>query len=617
MIISKKQEKRIKKEYPGKSVKQISLELNISSAQTYKILGLQTDLWDIRLENLTGCLCCILFLAAPFVFLRGLSNFADLPQRVFIQTLSIFILLVWSLRKVVTSELRIQKNPLFFVVSLFVIWSITSLSWAHYRHEGFYSVVHWAACCAIFLAVTTLNHDKWIKRILYSIIAAVAGVVILGLCQQLFSSGWVPVIRSPAAVFANPNMASQYVVIILPLVVSIGFSRKGGWIKYAAWIIAILSLVFLFYTQCRAAWVAIVCAAAWTAMLLAGKKFGSGLVLKPFAAFFAVLIVLVMAGVLTGTADDLVKKAGGSAKYRLIVWENSLEMVKEKPLTGFGAGGFKVFYPGYTYKATIDTAFSKEKQIRRAHNDFVQFAVELGIGGLLLFAALPLYGLFMAWHFIVQGNKPALNPVALGISAGLVSFMSTAFFSFPFQRSMPPLIVFTYLGIMTVLFSRFLGGSNRLKVKFPRAAGAIILFTVLVAGGALTSFNLKNITCDRYFHKAMAREKRALNKQALSAGLKANKYNPNRMDVLTTVGRAYVTTGKFDHAIRVLEEVVSKQPYNLNALFILGVAHANAGEKEKALEAFRLALIIKPDFREAKKIIASLKARGRVRIKLT
>jgi len=660
MGLSNKQIKYIKKEYPKKSVEQLSRELNLKTGQIYKVLGLQSEMRAFRLDNLTGYLACIFLLIAPFVFIKGLSNFADLPQRVFIQAATVCLLLLWVLRGIVKAEIRVPKNPIYLVAAAFIFWSFATLLWAHNRYEAFYSAVHWAACGAVFFAISNILYkDKWIELILTAIFAAAAGVVLLGLGQQFFKLDWVPMMSPPSATFANPNMASHYVAIVLPLVLSMGFYKRKSFLGYTAWMVAILSVLFIFYTRTRASWVAVACALIWMGLVLAKKRFGTAFILKAFAVIFIALIVFAVTGLMSGRVDRVIKKAGGSAKYRLIVWENSLEMVKEKPLQGFGAGSFKVFYPSYTYKAEIDKAFDKAKQIRRVHNDYIQTAVEMGIPGFLLFIALPLYGLFMAWQLIhpdkdspsdrlvpqnplkakrhvskdVLSNgkldpaRPSgkhdhigvdgeLQLLVIGISAGIVSFMATAFFSFPLQRSMPLLIVFTYLSIIAVLYNRCNLGENILKLRMPKALGIIALVILLVSGGALIRFNWRNIICDRYFHTAMSMEKRRANRLALTAGLNAHKYNKYRTDVLSTVGRAYVTTGNLTKGIEVLREVTSRCPYNLNALFILGAAYSNSGNKEKALETFRQVLKIKPRFPEAKKIISSLKAYGKVRVKL-
>jgi len=115
----------------------------------------------------------------------------------------------------------------------------------------------------------------------------------------------------------------------------------------------------------------------------------------------------------------------------------------------------------------------------------------------------------------------------------------------------------------------------------------------------------------------MGMEKQGSQKSALSAGLQAHGYNKYRMDVLTTAGRAYAATGEPDKAIATLEKVTQTHPFDLNALFILGIAYANNDMNEKALGVFRTVLELNPDSPEAKKIVCLLNSRKTVRINLT
>ena len=176
--------------------------------------------------------------------------------------------------------------------------------------------------------------------------------------------------------------------------------------------------------------------------------------------------------------------------------------------------------------------------------------------------------------------------------------------------------VFIYLGILTVLYNGSFADEKVLKLRVSKTFGVIALMVLLVAGTALIQFNWGNIISDEYFRTAMAMEKKKANSRALEAGLNAHKYNKYRTDILSTVGRAYVTTGKFNQGIEVLERATSKYPYHLNALFILGVGYANSGNKEKALETFKRVLKIKPEMPDIKRLILILKTRGKVKVNL-
>ncbi|MCX5895599.1 MAG: O-antigen ligase family protein [Proteobacteria bacterium] len=615
-MLSNKQINRIKKEYPKKSVNQIAEELHISPSQIYRVLSLKDELVIFWIDTVIGFLTIALLLIAPLVFIRGLHDFADLPQRVFIQTIAVCLLLLWFLRTCIKKTVTIPRNPLFLILPGFIVWSLLTLFWARDTYEGFYAAIHIAACGAVSLMVSTILSDtKWVTRMLWTMLVSATIVVIIGLAQQLLQFQWIPMAISPAATFGNPNMAADYVAIVLPLIIIMGLSQQRIVIRYVVIAIVLLSIVFLFYTHCRGAALAVVCSSMYMAFLYVRRKYSLPINFKWTGVTVFLIGCLISICVFSGLNTSLKKAA--LSEYRLIAWKNCLEMVKAKPLQGFGAGNFKIFYPAYSHKAVIDPAFDTTKHIGKAHNDYIQIAAELGMPGLLLFLMIPLYGLVLSWRLMQLSTFTSSQSAVIGLAGGLLAFMVVAFFSFPMQRAVPPLLIFTYLGILATLYNQGVSKNNIWRIKFPQAVGLIIMFCLFIAGFIFIRFDWENIIGDRYYVIAMGMEKSGMHSSALSAGLHAHNYNKYRMDILTTVGRAYAATGEPDKAITILKKVTEGQPYNLNALFLLGAAYANADNNEKALETFRRVLQIQPDFQEAKKIVCLLKAHGKVRVGLS
>jgi len=619
MALSKQQIKQIQKQYPQKSVETIAWELHLPAGHIYKALGLHQELSLYRIEKAAHYIIVFILVCAPFVFMRGISDYADLPQRVFIQTGVFCLMALCAIRVVVSRELIVSKNILLPLCLIFIFWGWTTVLWAQSKYEGFYSIIHWSACAFVFFtSIVLLRKDTVIPVFLYSLCCALAGTVLLGLSQEFLNVHFIPQSAPPAAVFANTNVAAEYVALILPVIMGVGWYRKKKvLLLYACLFVVLLSSVFLFFTNCRSAWVALFCSTLWAAVLIIKAQLNKKLLRNLVLAAVVLGVILVGISFTPGLLQKTVRLAGGSAVYRTIVWENSLAMLREKPMQGFGVGGFKIFYPGYTNKATVDMAFDKSKQIRRAHNDYIQIAVETGLPGALLFTGLLGWGLVVAWRLVGCREVFQFVPLVIGISSGMVAFMVTACFGFPFQRAVQPVVVFTYLAILCILYGQTRQPDRFYKFKVPRQMGIAFLVLICIAGVLLARFNVRNILSDGYFHEAMSMEKAGANKRALAAGLQASTYNPYRMDILTTVGRAYVTTGSLDKGTEALEKVVSVQPYNLNALFILGAAYANAGKNEQALETFRRVLRIKPHFTEAQRIIAAIKTHGGVRVNLT
>jgi tetratricopeptide (TPR) repeat protein len=300
------------------------------------------------------------------------------------------------------------------------------------------------------------------------------------------------------------------------------------------------------------------------------------------------------------------------SEYRLIPWQNALYMAGEKPWHGFGAGNFSVFYPRYNHKAVTDPAFDVSRTVDKAHNDYIQTAVELGIPGAVFFIVLPVYGLLVAWR--LRAVRDESVPVVTGLAGSLVAFMVVAFFSFPLERSMPPLLLFSCLGLLVVLYNQLYCHETYWHITVPPLAGAALFALLFIGGLSLIRFNFSNLRCDRYYLKAISMEQKGHAMSALSEGLAGRNYNPYRMDIMTTIGRAYAAMGDLENAIQTLEEVLHKYPCKLNALFLLGAAYANADKNENALETFMQILQIKPDYPAAKKIVFSIKTHGKARV---
>jgi O-antigen ligase len=81
-----------------------------------------------------------------------------------------------------------------------------------------------------------------------------------------------------------------------------------------------------------------------------------------------------------------------SADGRLLMWTVSLNMIKEKPLTGFVPGGFRKLYPLWQgeYIANRDDSLWTilADDVSSPFNEFLKTGIEQGIIGLLFIAGI-------------------------------------------------------------------------------------------------------------------------------------------------------------------------------------------------------------------------------------
>jgi O-antigen ligase len=112
-----------------------------------------------------------------------------------------------------------------------------------------------------------------------------------------------------------------------------------------------------------------------------------------------------------------------SLRWDLI--QSSMEMFRERPLTGWGLGTWPKVYPGFA-------RYDDGTYVNQAHCDWAQWASE---GGVLVFAAL-------AWTLLVAVRAAWRNTWGWGV---VVVFIH-ALIDYPFQQR-PQLAVFLFVFI--------------------------------------------------------------------------------------------------------------------------------------------------------------------------
>ena len=102
--------------------------------------------------------------------------------------------------------------------------------------------------------------------------------------------------------------------------------------------------------------------------------------------------------------------------------------------------------------------------------------------------------------------------VVFAASGALVTFLVNAFFGFPFQRALTPLLAFLSAGMIIALYCRQRGAFFYLSRRGPLIAAVL---GIAVLGALLLRFNLGIIESDAYYKRALAMEKKGLNVKAL------------------------------------------------------------------------------------------------------
>ena len=136
-----------------------------------------------------------------------------------------------------------------------------------------------------------------------------------------------------------------------------------------------------------------------------------------------------------------------SSSARLYLWSNAINLIKERPITGYGYGNYKIESKKYQFDYFNDFIYAKH-----AHNDFLQITAEAGIlTGLLfisIFLAAFIYTL-KTWRSDLSAEIKILSIISLMSLAG---YFVDAIFNFPAERPVMQIFFAFVLAINVVMF---------------------------------------------------------------------------------------------------------------------------------------------------------------------
>jgi probable O-glycosylation ligase (exosortase A-associated) len=219
----------------------------------------------------------------------------------------------------------------------------------------------------------------------------------------------------------NPNDLALMLNLIIPLAGALALSSHGTARLFAVWV-TLLSIVGVIITFSRAGFLALSATFLMFLLVLVRRRSGGAAVALLVAAL-AVPMTLPKTYIdRLSTITNLEQDKTGSAQGRYKDLGIALEVVSRNPIIGVGLGQDMI-------------ALNQARGLstwRSVHNVYLQYAVDLGVPGFLLFAWLHLLCFRSAWAVERRARKdPAvaeLAPLATGIQVSLIAFLVAAMF---------------------------------------------------------------------------------------------------------------------------------------------------------------------------------------------
>jgi putative inorganic carbon (hco3(-)) transporter len=327
------------------------------------------------------------------------------------------------LRDIVSSVVAISRSRLILLLGLLAIVGLV-LSLAPYNPDHRpESLREWRWVLAeplvllVLLAVFAIGTAA--RRVLA--IALIIGVMIAAMYgfADLVGRGGVEAegVTRISGPFPHPNALA--LMTTRAAVLAIAWMTFDRSIRRALAVPVLISVLAVLATFSRGAWASLTTAVLLSATFL-GHRMRQVVIVTP---------IVLLAGAVALASDRMLSLfGGGSGSLRVSIWSSALEMIRDRPILGYGPDQFLYAYlPRYVEPAAWQERFSAH-----AHNLILDFWIRLGIiGG--AFAISVVIVCLVAVAGIVRRSRgsDALSAAAVTAIAAVIvhGFVDDAYFS--------------------------------------------------------------------------------------------------------------------------------------------------------------------------------------------
>ncbi|MBN1679045.1 MAG: O-antigen ligase family protein [Anaerolineae bacterium] len=314
------------------------------------------------------------------------------------------------------ARLVIRLHAFDWVVLAFVVLATVSLSWVtfwgHAVHQWRVIIIEPAA---FYLMLRLMRLDRRdLTWLVDTLIFTGGAIAVVGL--YLFVTGQNVVEAEEGThrlvgVYGSPNGVGLYLGRCIPFALAYSVLLPGSWRRVYGGLASGVMLLAVLLSQSRGA-ILLGLPAAVAVMLLVwrGRR-----AIVPLAVGAAVVIAgLILLSLVLPRLADL---SGDTAFFRERLWFSSVNLVRERPLTGVGLDQFLYFYRS---RYLLPEAW-EEPDLSIPHNIVLNFWVNLGILGVAVIAWFQV----VFWRAIRHTrNRITADPLILVMILGLAGSMA-------------------------------------------------------------------------------------------------------------------------------------------------------------------------------------------------
>jgi len=376
--------------------------------------------WRLSLDRSPVFLGVMLLFLVPFL---TRDNGTDpLLPKLFLFKFTVFALAwVWALQAALGGRWTMVRIPAWRPLALLLGWLLLDCFLSPYTLSSRGHLLQALLPFLWFALASVLYREVWrIENLLIVFLAGAFGCSLWAISQKFgwVGDGWDGVVAHQfngrvVGGLGNPNFLAGYLLAAWPFALALFLRAKSAWGRSWWGLSLVAMLTALFWTGSRSGWLGLAVGTfVFLVTLLPKDKGFQPSAVKAAALFGLVILCASFFAIRTGRLGDLAGASDGAGAFRFQVWRGTWNMIRERPLTGWGPGAFEAAFPDFAPPALVLGQTQRNYVVDHAHNVVLEWTAEtglIGLGLLVWFWAAVL----LPWWKLYRGNA-IVRPLVAG-----------------------------------------------------------------------------------------------------------------------------------------------------------------------------------------------------------
>lgn len=582
----------------------------------------------------------IALLMIPFVYATTLLEPGLYLRYAALAVLMLLFLIFGRLEKY-TAAHNLLLYRVFVFYGLYALITALSAIWAVNPSEALVTSFNRLLLFSFLVVAVLLVHrlenpQKLLLRIFITFVFIISAAGIYQMTSLLLTEGWDhQVSYKVSLVFGHRNLFAQLLMLGFPFAIA-GIEGADRFWKVTGAIAGLFAIVLIVMLLVKSVWIGLLATifAGLTALLLSGRREKGFRKILMRTTVFILLTATVAGAVIVVwskyNSSELFAKQTifitnykfGSSLERVDMWQRTLHMIRDHPVSGVGAGNWRFHFPSYGMQGMR----SEEGIIhfQRPHNDLLWVWSESGTPAMLIY--LLMWGgiFYYLFRMLIRSAPFREKVIDIAVFASLTGYLTISMFSFPLERPAHNIFSHMLFALIIVRYSRIHPLRKELSMK-----GFSILWVILILITAFAAFlNISKVKSEYFTRQAF--EARSLgNNEAVIANIEKAFNTFSTIDPMATPlpwysGSAHFNIGNTDAAAKDFRKALKIHPNHIHVLNNLATCYVLQDKHEQAVSLYEKALDIAPAFTDGclnlaaahynrQKLDLALKAIGRCR----